>query len=163
RMVLSRLSVAMVTVMSGLFFGAALLHSYARSDQPPRGKTSDQAASTSKPGEKSIPARRPIEIPAPRKVKVAAGRAEALVYALEIHGDRIPVRRDVPEGPAQEVVCELRWAVVTGIVDHRQVQAWFIDQGRTEPPGVHFLYRRVDMERQALRKDGTWSAWEPIP
>jgi hypothetical protein len=84
------------------------------------------------------------------------------MYALEKNGDRIPVQRDAPDGPAQEVVRDLQWVVVTGIVDQRRVQEWFRKNGQTTPPGAVDAYRRADLERQALQKDGTWSPWEPI-
>jgi hypothetical protein len=72
------------------------------------------------------------------------------------------VRRDVPDGPAQEVVRDLQWVVVTGIVDHRRVQDWVRNDGWSTPPRAEYLYRRADLERQTLQKDGTWSAWGPV-
>jgi hypothetical protein len=162
RMFLSRLGGAVVTVMSGLFLCAAMFHPHARSDQPPAAESRGEATSTSEPVKSKIPTSRTIELPAPRKLKVTAGRGGALVYALEENGDRIPVRRDVPDDPAREVVRDLQWVVVTGIVDHRRVQDWFRNDGRSPPPHAVYAYRRADLERQALQKDGTWSPWEPV-
>src|SRR5262249_24331484 len=93
---------------------------------------------------------------------VTAGRGEALMYALKKNGDRIPVQRDASDGPAQEVVRDLQWVVVTGIVDHRHIQEWFRKNGHTTPPDAGDAYRRAELERQALQKDGPWSPWEPI-
>src|SRR5262249_45678892 len=65
-------------------------------------------------------------------------------------------------GPAQEVVRDLQWVVVTGIVDHRRVQEWFRKNGHPSPPHAVYAYRRADLERQVLQKDGRWSPWKPI-
>jgi RNA polymerase sigma factor (sigma-70 family) len=162
RMLLSKLGGAMITGMSGLFLCAAMMHPHARSGQPPQGQSTGKAASTSQPAERQVPKRQTIELPAPRKLKVTAGRGGALMYALDKNGDRILVQGDAPDGPAQEVVRDLQWVVVTGIVDHRHVQEWFRKNGHTTPPRAVDAYRRADLERQALQKDGTWSPWEPI-
>jgi RNA polymerase sigma-70 factor (ECF subfamily) len=161
-MFLSKLGGAMVTMILGLSLCAAMFYPHARSDQPPQGESAHQAASTPEPAGTQVPKRPTIELPAPRKLKVTAGRGGALVYALEKNGDRIPVQRDAPDGPAQEVVRDLQWVVVTGIVDHRRVQEWFRKNGHPTPPRAVHAYRRADLERQVLQKDGTWSPWEPI-
>jgi RNA polymerase sigma factor (sigma-70 family) len=162
RMLLSKWGGAMVTGMSGLVLCAAMMYPHAGSGQPPQEQSSGKAASASEPVERRVPKRQTIELPAPRKLKATAGRGGALMYALAKNGDRIPVQRDAPDGPDQEVVRDIRWVVVTGIVDHRRVQEWFLKNGCTTPPAAEYAYRRADLERQALQKDGTWSPWEPI-
>jgi RNA polymerase sigma factor (sigma-70 family) len=161
RMLLSKWGALTVTGMSGLVLCAAMMHPHARSGQPPPGQSSGKAVSTSEPVERRVPKRPTIDVPAPRKLRATAGRGGVLMYALEKNGDRIPLERDVPDGPAQEVVRDLRWVVVTGVVDHRRVQEWFRKNGHT-PPGAGDAYRRSDVERHVLQKDGTWSPWEPI-
>jgi hypothetical protein len=163
RMFLSRLSGAIVTVISGVFLGTVLFYPQARSDQPPAAESRRETAAKVEPVENEIPVHRSIEIPAPRKLRVTAGRGGALMYALEKNGERIPVQRDVPDGLAKEVVRDLQWVVVTGIVDHHRVQEWFRKNGRrSTPPRAEYLYRRADLERQTLQKDDTWSAWGPV-
>jgi RNA polymerase sigma factor (sigma-70 family) len=162
RMFLSKLGGAMVTMTSGLFLCAALFYPNGRSDQPPPADSRGETASTSEPVGRNIPAQRAIALPAPRNLKVAAGRGGVLTYALGKNGDRIPVQRGVPDRPAQEVVRDLRWAVVTGIIDHRRIQELFSDGSRSDPGRAEDLYRRVDLERQVLQRDGTWSRWEPV-
>src|SRR5262249_38061613 len=74
RMFLSRLGGAVVTVMSGLFLCAAMFYPHARSGQPPAAESRGEATSTSEPVKSKIPTSRTIELPAPRKPKVTAGR-----------------------------------------------------------------------------------------
>ncbi len=162
RMWLSKWGGAMITGMSGLFLCAAMMHAQAGSGQPAEGESSGKAASSSKPAENQAPKPQTIEHQAPRKLKVTAGRGRALIYALDKDRNRIPVQRDAPDGLEQEVVRDLQWVVVTGVVDHRQVQEWFRKNGQANPPDASDAYRRADLQRQVLQKDGTWSPWGPI-
>jgi RNA polymerase sigma factor (sigma-70 family) len=162
RMSLSKWGGVIVTGMSGLFISAAMMHAYAGSGQPAQDQPSGKAASSSEPAEKQTPKPQTTEPPAPRKLNATAGRGGALIYALDKDRNRIPVQPDAPDGPAQEVVRNLQWVVVSGVVDHRQVQEWFRKNGHITPPGASDAYRRADLQRQALQKDGTWSPWESI-
>ncbi len=145
-----------------------------------------------------------LSFPPPYDLKVAAGRGKALVYELDQNGNRISAppelqprgpqgrrrrRREVdPNGdrigarpdsldllPAKEVVREVHWAAVTGIVDHRAIRASFLtiqlafspEVGKKKTNSVtprppEEIYRRVDVERQVLEASGTWSDWQPV-
>jgi len=99
------------------------------------------------------------------------GRLEA-----DPNGDQIAARPDPPGLlPAKEVLREVRWAVVSGIVDHRAIRASFLtiqlafspeagtkktDSAAPRPPTE--IYRRVDVERQVLEASGIWSDWQPV-
>ncbi|QEH39082.1 ECF RNA polymerase sigma factor SigE [Aquisphaera giovannonii] len=148
--------------MSGLVLCAAMARPHPGPGQPPREPSPGKAAPASAPAEGRTPERRPIEPPTPRKLKATAGRGGVLTYALGEDGARLPVRRDAPDGLVREEVRDLRWVVVTGIIDHRRVQDGFRKGGDATPPVAADAYRRGDLERQVLREDGTWSPWEPI-
>src|SRR5262249_3952639 len=62
-------------------------------------------------------------------------------------------------GPFRQVKQETGWAVVTGMIDHHKVQKALIMVHRKPLPVAERLYRRVELERQALRKDGARSDW----
>jgi hypothetical protein len=48
------------------------------------------------------------------------------------------------------------------VIDHHKVQKALIVADRKPLPPAGLLYRRVELERQALRKDGSWSDWKRI-
>ncbi len=101
-------------------------------------------------------------VPAPKEQKAAAGRGKTLVYALDQNDKRLPRRLEDPSGHEAEVLIELLWAAVTGIVDHREIQGR-VSKGRESPAiTARELYRRVELERQTLSPDRVWSAWQPV-
>ncbi len=100
-------------------------------------------------------------------------RGKSPLYALDERGERIS--GEVPNQGFREVDRDLRWAVLTGVVDHRRIQEELGIRGRAggdppprrgpdrdEVPPGRVVYRRVDLERQTLRKDGSWTAWERV-
>jgi hypothetical protein len=60
------------------------------------------------------------------------------------------------------VIVELRWAVVTGIVDHRSAQQSLSVGGKFGLPSAEQIYRRVELERQIQQRAGVWSSWQPV-
>ena len=159
----------------------ALLHSYASSGQP--AQDIEQTKSRSQPRRAE---EKKLEVPAPRDVKVAGGRGKILIYALDENEERIRLRPEEPRGNFKEIEREVRWAVVTGTIDHRKVRESFQDGERVELPartrsitgsGGHGsfqdggriellkargMYTRVELQRQILQKDGKWSAWKKV-
>jgi hypothetical protein len=101
-------------------------------------------------------------VPAPKEQKAAAGRRKALVYALDQNDKRLPARLEDPNGPTAEVLIELPWAVVTGIVDHRDIQRRVSKGGESPAITARELYRRVELGRQTLLPSGTWSDWQLV-
>jgi hypothetical protein len=101
-------------------------------------------------------------VPAPKEQKAAAGRRKALVYALDQNDNRLPARLDDPNGPTAEVLIELPWAVVTGIVDHRDIQGRVSKGGESPAITARELYRRVELGRQTRLPSGTWSDWQRV-
>jgi hypothetical protein len=94
--------------------------------------------------------------PAPVELKVASGQGRAGVYALDAVGKRIP---EVPGDP--KATLDIRWAVVTGVVDHGAIQESFSDGDNLAVPSAERIYRRVDLERQSLER-GSWSGWHAV-
>ncbi len=64
-------------------------------------------------------------------------------------------------GPYKEVTKGLRWVAITGILDHKKMRdnytAALKDSAAANPN-----YKQLDLERQVLQADGTWSEWQPV-
>jgi RNA polymerase sigma factor (sigma-70 family) len=104
----------------------------------------------------------PLVIPAPAEVKTAAGRGKILLYELEGDGERVPDRRDRSGGRWKEATREVRWVVVTGVVDHRAIQARYSGRSQFPPARADAIYRRVELERQSQEATGAWSDWQRV-
>ena len=101
--------------------------------------------------------------PAPSELTVSTGKGKARVYALNATGERIPVKNDDRPRTYVESLLDVRWAVVTGIVDHRAIQKGFANADGVAVPVTEKIYRRVDLQRQTQDQgQGTWSTWRPI-
>jgi RNA polymerase sigma factor (sigma-70 family) len=101
--------------------------------------------------------------PAPSELKVSSGKGKARVYALDAAGERI--REHVNDRPKtfRETPLDVRWAVVTGTVDHRAIQKSFTNGDGVAVPVAKEIYRRVDLQRQTQDQvQRTWSTWNPI-
>jgi hypothetical protein len=125
----------------------------------------------------------PMVVPAPREITVAAGRGSALVYALDAQHNRIPgepvpvksrrmrgakvvdaagARAKHLERPDKEVIADLSWAAVTGVVHHREIERVLANGGEIKRLWSGDVYRRVDLERQERSTAGAWSVWRAV-
>ena len=89
----------------------------------------------------------PFVVPAPLEAHATAGRGKALVYALDQNGERAampPVaskrtrRRGgeiVLETPSKEIVVDVSWVVITGVVPHHLVIQNRLNAG-LKPPSI---------------------------
>jgi len=176
-MLISQLKPASLILTTALILsGVALLGTRTaaepRPDDPRPSPQSQAVAPPSPRNPLSAEADRPV-IPAPRELTAAAGRGKALVYALDQDGDRMDQNgRRMPDRPAnslihaKEITLEIRWAVVTGTVDHRAIRASFSNGGQFAPPPFGHIYKRAELERQSQQGDGAWSGWrlvDPLP
>ncbi len=70
-------------------------------------------------------------------------------------------KTDVAAGPFKEVTKGLRWVSITGILDYKTLRENYLTAlKRKEVAYPHF--KQVDIERQFLQEDGTWSEWELV-
>jgi hypothetical protein len=65
------------------------------------------------------------------------------------------------EFPDKEIVKGFRWVALTGVLDHGQMLANY-RQALKNPAIAYPHYRRLDLQRQTLQTDGTWSKWEAV-
>jgi hypothetical protein len=65
------------------------------------------------------------------------------------------------EFPDKEMLKGFRWVAVTGVLDHAQMRANYRDALKN-PAVAHPHYRRLDLQRQILQPDGTWSRWQTV-
>ena len=124
-----------------------------------------------------------LVIPVIREAAAAAGRGKVLVYALDAKGRRIPGepvpakrrrrRREpadqkgdrllngppAPERPDKEVIVDMSWALVTGVVDQRVIEQSLANGDRVGQLWAEQVYRRVDLERQERSATDRWSDW----
>ena len=66
-----------------------------------------------------------------------------------------------PEVPEKEVTKGYRWVVITGVLDHAKLVANY-KVALKNPAVAHPNYRRLDLQRQTLQPDGTWTKWEIV-
>jgi hypothetical protein len=175
----SRLSNLALVSLTGIFlFGAILFggQTSARPGQDEKPATKHVGTETQRATGDSPSARsRPPVVPAPRETRATAGRGQALVYALHKNGNRIrmePVpnknRRRRRLGPAdhdgfdKEVIVDLSWAAVTGVVDHRAIESGFGNGAKIGRLAAEHVYRRVELERQERSDAGVWSNWRGV-
>jgi hypothetical protein len=154
-MLLGKLKRVLIASMGGVLVGGTLWYNDARSGQSAR----PSARPVGRQAQSKDEGKDQVRIPAPRRLAVAAGHGKILAYALDDKGERIRARPEVKDGPFRQVERETRWAVVTGVIDHHKVQKALIMAHRQPLPVAERLYCRVELERQALRKDGDWSDW----
>lgn len=142
--------------MGGLLVGGAVLYAEARPGQA----TSDPA----RPSAPRVPSgdqqKRPAEIPAPRRLRVTSGHGKALLYVLDREGNRVTRREAGKVVRFQEAPHAIRWAVVTGLIDHDRIPKDWIEAGRKGHPKAEGLYIRVELVRRTWQIDGTWSGWK---
>jgi RNA polymerase sigma factor (sigma-70 family) len=172
-MLLAKLSPTAACLIGGLIASGALFLQTAKSSSSGQDATPDRPQPGQSQAEQPAVNMRTIVIPAPRELRATAGEGKVLLYEHDERGERIS--GEVPNAGSREVDRDLRWAVLTGVVEHRRIQENLGIRGRSggDPPprggpdrdavppdgGV---YRRVDLERQTLRKDGSWSDWERV-
>jgi hypothetical protein len=66
------------------------------------------------------------------------------------------------QGPFKEKLQSLRWAVVTGIVDHKALKQAYAKALRQDEKATNPNYKYVELERQTLGTDGSWGSWEKV-
>ncbi|WP_406699820.1 hypothetical protein V5E97_13320 [Singulisphaera sp. Ch08] len=70
-------------------------------------------------------------------------------------------KADVAAGPFKETTKGLRWVSITGVLDYKTLRENYLTAlKRKEVAYPHF--KQVDIERQSLQEDGTWSEWEQV-
>ena len=65
------------------------------------------------------------------------------------------------EAPSKEITKGYRWVVLTGVLDHAKLVANYRDALKN-PAVAHPNYRRLDLQRQTLQSDDSWSKWESV-
>lgn len=64
-------------------------------------------------------------------------------------------------GPFKETLSGLRWVVLTGVLDHAKL----VENYRAalkNPAVAHPFYKRLNLQRQVLQPDETWSDWADV-
>jgi RNA polymerase sigma factor (sigma-70 family) len=173
-MLFSKLSGAAIILTTSLILGGVFVFEQRSSARPQQGARRPLPQSgpmkTAKTRDRISSKVKIIVFPPPAELRVAFGHGQLLLYALDDRGERILERPNDPNSPQVEVVREMRWAVVTGIVHHELIRDSFatIEEGfsqtgeKVAPIAPQKIYRRVDLERQSLRKDGVWSDWQSV-
>ena len=70
-------------------------------------------------------------------------------------------RKPRPKLPSKEITKGYRWVVVTGVLDHAKLIANY-REALKNPAVAHPNYRRLDLQRQTLQADGSWTKWETV-
>jgi hypothetical protein len=102
-----------------------------------------------------------------REAKEEAARAErklkgGLVGADEPdEAEKKDEKDGAPEPPGKEITKGYRWVVLTGVLDHAKLVANY-REALKNPAVAHPNYRRLDIQRQTLQDDDSWSKWENV-
>ena len=160
-MLLGRLNRILAIPLAGILLGAAVLYTDARSGQAAPDPARQQNPRAELEGRLKQP-KEPIEIPSPAQLRASSGRGKATLYLLDRDENRIPLRRDGKVIRFQEVERELHWAVITGVIDHQQVQKSLIEDKEQPLLRPYGPYCRLELERQARREDGSWPDWQNV-
>lgn len=65
-------------------------------------------------------------------------------------------------GPFKEKLKPIRWAAVTGVIDHKALKDNYAKALRQDPKAANPNYHRIELERQTLQSDGSWGKWESV-
>jgi hypothetical protein len=68
---------------------------------------------------------------------------------------------EAPAFPDKEITKGYRWVAVTGVLDHAKLVANY-REALKNPAIAHPNYRRLDLQRQTLQADGSWTKWETV-
>ncbi|MGO9465065.1 MAG: hypothetical protein ACLQIB_23820 [Isosphaeraceae bacterium] len=63
--------------------------------------------------------------------------------------------------PAKEIVKGYRWVAITGVLDHEKMRANY-REALKNPAVAHPNYLRLDLQRQTLQTDGSWTEWQNV-
>jgi hypothetical protein len=66
-----------------------------------------------------------------------------------------------PEAVSKEITKGYRWVVVTGVLDHAKLIANY-REALKNPAVAHPNYKRLDLQRQMLQSDGSWTEWKMV-
>ena len=66
-----------------------------------------------------------------------------------------------PSIPEKEMTKGFRWVAITGVLDHAKLVANY-REALKNPAVAHPNYRRLDVQRQTLQPDGSWTKWENV-
>jgi len=69
---------------------------------------------------------------------------------------------DAPQGPFKESLKGIRWAAITGILDNKTLRENYAKALRKDFSEAAPNFQRVELERQELNSDGSWSDWQAI-
>ncbi|MHC5545027.1 hypothetical protein ACYOEI_42870, partial [Singulisphaera rosea] len=66
-----------------------------------------------------------------------------------------------PEAPPKEITKGLRWVAITGVLDHKKLRDNYL-QALKNPAVAQPHFKQLDVERQVLQSDGSWTEWEAV-
>lgn len=90
-------------------------------------------------------------------------REEAKKKAAEESGTAVAeTTGDQQQGPFKEKLKSLRWATITGLVDHGVLRNNYAKALRLDPKSANPNYKSVELQRQTLQSDGSWTDWQAI-
>jgi hypothetical protein len=64
-------------------------------------------------------------------------------------------------GPWKETTRGLRWVAITGVLDHKKMRDNYLTALKN-PSVAQPNYKQLDVQRQVLQSDGSWSDWEDV-
>lgn len=81
--------------------------------------------------------------------------------APKTDADKDAEANGTPEAPPKEITKGLRWVAITGVLDHKKLRENYL-QALKNPAIAQPHFKQLDVERQVLQSDGSWSEWEAV-
>jgi len=102
-----------------------------------------------------------------REAKTAAEREKRRLEGKLVPDDAPDEAAKKDEGsddkgpPGKEIVKGYRWVAITGVLDHEKMRANY-REALKNPAVAHPNYQRLDLQRQTLQTDGSWTEWQNV-
>jgi hypothetical protein len=96
---------------------------------------------------------------ADRQAKVLAGKFAGDTAKSDL--EETKEEKAATEAPSKEITKGYRWVVLTGVLDHAKLVANY-REALKNPAVAHPNYKRLDLQRQTLQPDGSWTKWENV-
>jgi len=96
-----------------------------------------------------------------KKYEQEKARVKRLMSGVDKAKPEDTKKDEKPAGPFKEITRGARWVSITGVLDYKTLRENYLTALK-RPEVAYPNFKGVDIERQTLQEDGTWSEWEKV-